>query len=84
MDFAPPFTFVPGTESTYTLVRKNEASSDGVLSPPGDAWKFLHELIVMRRGNTDIALRPRQGHPMPTLPELTWPVPALLANKLDF
>src|SRR5450759_199303 len=27
MDFAPPCTFVPGTKSTYTLVRKTEASS---------------------------------------------------------
>ncbi len=55
-------------------VGKPEA--DGRVSPLPDAFGFLHDLIVHNRGMADVALRPRDGMDMPTLPELAWPEPA--------
>jgi hypothetical protein len=46
MDFAPPFTFVPGTKSTYTLVRKSEASSNNPKGLDIDASKPHPEFLL--------------------------------------
>ena len=50
-----------------------ELDKGGVLTPISNTHKFLHDLIVFRRGITDIVLRPREAQRMPTLPELSWP-----------
>ena len=70
--------------SPGALVRKlweafevSKPEKDGHLSPLPDAYGFLHDTIVHDKGIADIVLRPRQGVPMPSLPELTWPEQAL-------
>lgn len=72
--------------SPGALVRKlweafevGKPEKDGQISPLPDAYGFLHDTIVHTQGIADIVLRPRDGVPMPSLPELTWPEPALAA-----
>jgi FkbM family methyltransferase len=60
-----------------------EAGPDGTLTSLPDAYSFLYNTIIFRQGLADIVLRPREGHPMPTLPELSWPLPAVLATRPD-
>jgi FkbM family methyltransferase len=57
------------------------AAGDGSIVPLNDPFAFLNEIIVRRSGISDIVLRPRKGVKMPTLPELTWPVSAVLASR---
>lgn len=65
-----------------TLFRAFEvgtASQDGQVAPIPDGYGFLHDLIVHNKGMADIVLRPRTDMPMPSLPELAWPEPAVAA-----
>lgn len=55
--------------------------ADGQTSPLPDGYGFLHDTVVHARGIADVVLRPRPGVPMPSLPELTWPEPALAALR---
>lgn len=50
---------------------------DGSITPLPDSYGFLHDIIANSRGIADIVLRPREGSRMPSLPELTWPEPAV-------
>lgn len=74
--------------SPGALVRKlwqafevGKPEQDGRISPLPDAYGFLHDTIVHAQGIADIVLRPRDGVPMPSLAELTWPEPALAASR---
>lgn len=74
--------------SPGALVRKlwqafevGKPEQDGRISPLPDAYGFLHDTIVHAQGIADIVLRPREGVPMPSLAELTWPEPALAALR---
>lgn len=74
--------------SPGALVRKlwqafevGKPEQDGRISPLPDAYGFLHDTIVHAQGIADIVLRPREGVPMPSLAELTWPEPALAASR---
>lgn len=74
--------------SPGALVRKlweafevSKPEKDGQMSPLPDAYGFLHDTIVHTQGIADIVLRPREGMPMPSLPELTWPEPAIAAMQ---
>ncbi len=65
-----------------TLFRAFEVgtvSPDGQVTPLPDGYGFLHDLIVHNKGMADIVLRPRADTPMPSLPELAWPAPAVAA-----
>jgi len=55
------------------------AEADGTITPLPDCYGFLHDIIAHKAGIADIILRPREGTRMPTLPELTWPEPAVAA-----
>ena len=61
------------------VVGKPEA--DGRIFTLPDSYGFLHDTVVHTQGIADIVLRPRLGVPMPSLPELTWPEPALAALR---
>ncbi len=70
--------------SPGALVRKlweafevTKPEKDGQMSTLPNAYGFLHDTIVHAQGIADIVLQPREGVPMPSLPELTWPEPAL-------
>lgn len=72
--------------SPGALVRKlwevfevGKPEKDGQISPLPEAYGFLHDTIVHAQGIADIVLRPREGVPMPSLPELTWPEAAVAA-----
>lgn len=72
--------------SPGALVRKlwqafevGKPEKDGQISPLPEAYGFLHDTIVHAQGIADIVLRPREGMPMPSLPELTWPEAAVAA-----
>ena len=74
--------------SPGALVRKlweafevGKPEKDGQISPLPDAYGFLHDTVVHAQGIADIVLRPREGVPMPSLPELTWPEPAVAALR---
>ena len=74
--------------SPGALVRKlwevfevGKPEKDGQISPLPNAYGFLHDTIVHAQGIADIVLRPREGVPMPSLPELTWPEPAVAALR---
>jgi FkbM family methyltransferase len=54
---------------------------DGHIAPLPDPYAFLHDTIVFHGGLADIALRPRPGAAMPTLPDLAWPVAAVAADR---
>lgn len=75
--------------SPGALVRKlweafevGKPETDGTISSLPDAYGFLHDTLVHARGIADIVLRPKEGASMPTLPELTWPEPALAALRV--
>jgi FkbM family methyltransferase len=53
----------------------------GSLTPLPDAYGFLYQTIVHNSGVADIVLRPRPSMSMPTLAELSWPLPAVLALR---
>lgn len=55
----------------------SQAGADGETAPLPDGHDFLHDTIMHHRGMADIVLRPREGMPMPSLPELSWPEAAL-------
>ena len=57
-------------------------TANGQIEPLSDGYGYLHEIIVNGGGVGNLALRPRPGLPMPTLPELTWPAVALAALSL--
>ena len=74
--------------SPGALVRKlweafevGKPEKDGQISPLPDAYGLLHDTVVHSKGIADIVLRPGEGMPMPTLPELTWPEPAVAALR---
>lgn len=74
--------------SPGALVRKlweafevGKPEKDGQISPLPDAYGFLHDTIVHAQGIADIVLRSRDGVPMPSLPELTWPETAIAALR---
>jgi FkbM family methyltransferase len=58
-----------------------QAEPDGSLTPLPDGYGFLYQTIVHNSGVADIVLRPRPGMSMPTLAELSWPLPAVLAFR---
>lgn len=58
-----------------------KAAPDGEVVPLANAYTFLHDTITRHTGVADIVLHPRAGARMPTLPELTWPRPAILARS---
>jgi FkbM family methyltransferase len=64
--------------SLWQSFEVGRAEPSGEVAPLADGYAFLYETIVHRSGIADIVLRPRAGIPMPTLPELTWPRPAVL------
>ena len=75
--------------SPGALVRKlweafevGKPEADGQISPLPDGYGFLHDTVVHTRGIADIVLKPREGVSMPSLPELAWPEPALVALRL--
>jgi len=74
--------------SPGALVRKlwevfevGKPEADGQISFLADGYGFLHDTVVHTHGIADIVLRLREGVSMPSLPELTWPEPALAALR---
>ena len=56
-------------------------TADGQVLPLPDGYGFLHDTVVHTQGIADIVIRPRERVSMPSLPELTWPEPALAALR---
>ncbi|WP_428487093.1 FkbM family methyltransferase [Rhodopila sp.] len=72
--------------SPGALVRKlwevfevGSPKADGQVSPLPDGYGFLHDMVAHTHGIADLVLRPKEGVPMPSLPELVWPASALAA-----
>lgn len=61
----------------WRAFKVGKPEADGQVRQLPDAYQFMHDLIVRDGGMADVILRPRAGADMPTLPELTWPEPAL-------
>ena len=67
-----------------TLFRAFEVGApqeDGQVAPLPDSYAFLHDLLIRRSGMADIVLRPRADAAMPSLPDLSWPEPAVQALR---
>ena len=65
----------------WSAFEVGKPEADGQISPLPDSYGFLHDTVVHARGIADIVLRPRLGMSMPSLPELSWPEPALAALR---
>jgi len=65
----------------WEMFEVGKPEADGGFSPLPDAYGFLHDTVVHTHGIADIVLLPREGMPMPLLPELAWPEAALAALR---